>query len=171
MQLGAMQLLLALFIIAIFQVSKCSLWPHVTHSHFDQGVLAGHILWFLQRFLGHYKHQVGHYTNTRWGITNTRWGITNTRWGITNTRWGITNPRWGITNTSWGITNTRLGIAAPGLDALDEPYRLAKPAQRSCFTGPLGYLRVFSILTLVIVWRLKYIFKIAFVHHICIDLR
>jgi hypothetical protein len=52
-----------------------------------------------------------------------------------------------------GHYNTRLGIAAQGLGALDEPYRLAKPTQRSCFTVPPGYLRVFSKLTLFIVWR------------------
>jgi hypothetical protein len=137
MQLGARQLLLALFIITIFQVSKCSQWPNVTHSHLTRESL--------QDIFS--------------GSCSGSWGITNTRWGITKIRWGITNTKWGNTNTRWGITNTRLGTAAPGLGALDEPYRLAKPAQRSCFTCPPGFLRVFSKLTLVLVWRHKCIFK------------
>jgi hypothetical protein len=85
MQLGARQLLLALFIITIFQVSKCSLWPNVTQ--------------------------------------------------VILTRESLQDIFSGSCSGSWGITNTRLGIAALGLDALDEPYRLAKPAQQSCFTG------------------------------------
>ncbi len=83
---GARQLLLALFIIKIFQVSKCSLGPNVTHSHL--------------------------------------------------TRESLQDIFSGSCSGSWGITNTRLDIAAPVLNALDEPYRLAKPAQRIYFTGP-----------------------------------
>ncbi len=171
-------MLLSLFIITIFQVSKCSLWPNVTHSHLTreslQDIFSGscsgswgitNTRWGITKTRWGITNTRWGITKTRWGITNTRWGNTNTRWGITKTRWGITNTRWGNTNTRWGITNTRLGIAAPGLGALDEPKVSYKPAQRSCFTGPPGYLHVFSILTLFIVWRYKCIFKITIVHH------